>query len=149
MTARRTIVFFLAVAFLLSPTLGSGTARDVPVRYDPKEAEAKKKLEELKTRLPELLKTWSRDDNSLPLRFAAELRICRMTGPDQAKVSVTCSSENRKTAQRQDEIINAFLRYHDGYWTTTQYDTSWAANEARYKRAVFHLLLAIDEAAGR
>lgn len=149
MTLRRIAVFSLALAFFTAPALAPAVGRDVPAAGAANNAGAKKKLEELKSKLPELLQSWAKDEAALPPRTTAELRVCRMTGPDQAKVSVICASENRKTAQRQEEIINAFLRYHDGYWTTTQYDTSWAANEARYKRAVFHLLLAIDEAAGR
>jgi hypothetical protein len=149
MTPRRIAVFCLVLAFLVSPALISTAAHDVTVVAVAQDAEAKKKLAELKAKLPDLLQAWAKDDPSLPPRITAELRVCRMTGPDQAKLSVTCTSENRKTGQKQSEIINAFLRYHDGCWTTTQYDTSWAMTDLRYKRALFALLLAIDEAAGR
>jgi hypothetical protein len=109
---------------------------------------AKAKLEELKSRLPAVLKRWAKEDQSLPVPYTLELRVCRRTAPDQAKLSILCNPEGKAARQMQGEVVNAFLSYHDGSWTTTRFEASGAWGDPRFNRSAFSLMLAVDEANG-
>jgi hypothetical protein len=145
MSARHFGLLSLTLSCFLAPALS-------PVVYPradgQNDTEPKKKLEELKSRLPALLKTWAKEDQSLPFMYSAELRLCRRTAPDQAKISILCRPEGKAANQIKSEVVNAFLSYQDGSWTTTRFEASWGWGDPRFNRATFFLMLAIDEAGG-
>jgi hypothetical protein len=143
-TRRLGLACLLLICFLV-PALAPAVDPKADVEKD---SEARKKLEELKLRLPAVLKKWTREDESLPLPYTLELRLCRRTTPDQAKVSILCHPVGKTANQVKSEVVNAFLSYQDGNWTTTRFEASWGWNDPRFNRATFSLMLAIDEAGG-
>jgi hypothetical protein len=145
MNARHLRPVCLALFFFLVPALATA----VDPKVDPeKDTEPKKKLEELKAKLPAVLKKWVKEDESLPVPYSLELRLCRRMTPNQAKISILCHPAGKAASQLKTEIVNAFLSYEDGNWTTSRFEASWGWNDPRFNRATYSLMLAIDEAGG-
>ncbi len=136
------------LGLLLICFLFPALAPAVDAKNDPGDAEAKKKLEELKARLPAVLKKWVKEDESLPFPYTLELRLCRRTSPYQAKISIICHPVGRAATQLKTELVNAYLSYQDGSWTTIRSEMSWGWGDSRFVRSTFSLMLALDEAGG-
>ena len=145
MRARHLGLLFLTLVCFLAPAL----APAVDPKVDPeRDMEPKKKLEEMKARLPAVLKKWVKEDDSLPFPYTLELRVCRRFTPYQAKISIVFHPAGKAAAQIKSEILNGFLSYHDGSWTTTRFEASWGWVDPRLSRATYSLMLAVDEAGG-
>jgi hypothetical protein len=145
MRARHLGLVFLTLLCFLAPALVPA----VDPKTDPeKDMEPKRKLDELKARLPAVLKKWVKEDDSLPLPYTLELRLCRRFTPYQAKISIVLHPAGKTANQIKGEILNGFLSFHDGCWTTTRFEASWGWSDPRFNRATYSLMLAIDEAGG-
>jgi hypothetical protein len=106
--------------------------------------EAKQKLEALKKRLPDIVAAWAKEQWSEEI----EVRVVRLVGPTQAKVSLLSAykdGEGRRRPRR-DVVFTIFLDYYDGAWTTTRYEALWVGTKDDRDRALQLLMLAIDEA---
>lgn len=124
----------------------AGAAAAEPAR------QAKEKLEQLKKRLPDALKTWQKKYGLPPANGdtprVLTLRRVRATGPTAAKLtfSVHLQEENGKPSPTVEAVLLIYLNYYDGLWTAAQFQFSSAAL-ASWNTPTHLLLDAIDEAA--
>lgn len=107
------------------------------------ESPAKRKLEELKKKMPEALTAWHRKQNLIGLANPEWLeikdwtiKVCRMTSSIKAKITFHGVNEHLGRAD-----ITLYLRYVDGLWTTTRCE---GRGNEDFKVS---LMLAIDKAA--
>lgn len=108
---------------------------------------AKERLEALKKRLPEVVKSWSKA--RWYTDWVVEVRVVRMLGPTQAKVVLMSrsSDDKERLGSGQDKVFTIFLDFYDGIWSATRFEGSWPANNDFDNGSVRFLMLAIDEAA--
>lgn len=106
-------------------------------------AKAKEKLEALKKRLPDVVRSWAKE-RWYP-SATVEVRVVRMLGLSQAKVVMM--SREKETASANDKVFTIFLDFYDGYWSAIRFDGSWSAKNVFENRNMPFLMLAIDEAA--
>jgi hypothetical protein len=129
------VTLLCCVALLVVPFVDAAPAR-APGR------EAKEKLEALKKRLPDVVRSWTKERWSKG--EAVEVRIVRMLGPSQAKVVLLSRGTDPfgRPSPDNDKVFTIFLNFYGGIWSTTRLDGS--AQDACENR---FLMLAIDEAA--
>jgi hypothetical protein len=92
---------------------------------DPK---AQETFAALKQRLPGVVTEWAKKSGRWDPKREASVELVRRVAAD-------------------DDIVTIYLRYYDGVWTTTRYDTSWTPTVYGNK-AVRFLMLAIDKSGG-
>jgi hypothetical protein len=115
---------------------------------------ARQKLEVLRKRLPSVVEKWLKDELSLywlPKTWTCkpEVRLVRRVGPERAKVVICFKTFDEKGARQTNGnlLLNVFLNFHDGCWTTESFE-SFGYNNVAYMRTTFAFLaLAIDEIA--
>jgi len=79
----------------------------------------------------------------------ARVELVRRVAADRAKVVIVFKGLDGmgKPDPLYDDIVTIYLRYFDGAWTTTRYDSSWTPTVYGNK-AVRFLMLAIDKSGG-
>jgi hypothetical protein len=119
-----------ALALLLPPAAGGPTD------------DSRAKLESLRKRLPGVVAAWARErwHKGDPV----QLRLVRRVGPDEVKVTLRCGDD-----PKTDQLLTIYLRYHDGLWTTTRFESTWEGRSSFNDRAARFLMLAIDESASK
>jgi hypothetical protein len=137
-------VFVLLAVAVLFPATGAAGAAPVP----DEDKAARKELERLKERLPEVLTGWVKK-RWYP-GHQAKLRVIRRIGPGEAKVWILI--ENPKDAE-WDEALTLYLRYYRGAWFTTRFEGTWQSDNPLIKqkddKAARFLMMAVDEAGGK
>jgi hypothetical protein len=130
-TAILLVILFVAVGFGL---FGSGRTK-----AEPQAEEAKKKLDQLQKKMPDLFKVWLA--KALEIwggQLKSELKLLRWIGSTEVKVTYSCSFPEEVPIS--DFVLTLHLRYYDGRWTTTDMRTS------NPKIAGADLMLLIDQA---
>ena len=117
---------------------------------------AKEKLEALKKKLPDILDEWMKErthnfTGNNETSYKPEVRVLRRVGPERAKAVILLAASDGKNEDRKtcsDVLLTVYLSYHDGCWTTEQYETNSQGIDMRHFRDAFaFLMMAIDEAA--
>jgi hypothetical protein len=130
----RTATCVVLVLVLACPTAPAAPARDTA-------ATAKAKLEDLKQKVPDVLKQGA-EEQSFPRK--AELRRVRQFADREAKVTVF----RRRAADVDLQPLTVYLRFHAGVWTATNFRGDWEPNQAEFWNRAAHVLMDyIDEAA--
>jgi hypothetical protein len=146
-------VAVLALAVALVPTV---------VAADEKlEAEAAAKLNQLKKRLPGILREWHKnyppvreeqyglgEPEQKPYKVTLKLRFVRRTSPTTAKITFLLETRwPELKIVNTEQLISIYLSYYDGVWTTTGMEVAGFTREVEYARDQVrrYLMLAIDE----
>jgi hypothetical protein len=111
---------------------------------------ANEKLEALKKRLPDVLKTWVKERTvGYPFTYAPTLRRVRLIRAAEAKVVVHLNrvDDDGKVRERPDYMLTAYLSYYNGLWTIVRFESSDPSFSRISSGAVHFLMDAIDEAA--
>jgi hypothetical protein len=107
---------------------------------------ARRKLEDLKKRLPRIVAGWAKE------RWfdAVEVKSVHLLGPAEAKAHFLCKDVGVKGGRPADPVNDGFftvyLRYYDGEWTASRFEASWERAAHHKNRALRFLMLAIDAA---
>ena len=103
---------------------------------------ARKGLESLRKRLPGVVAAWAKERwyKGDPVR----LRLVRRVGPAEAKLTLRMGDD-----PKTDELLTIYLRYHDGLWTTTRFESTWEGRSSFNDRAARFLMLGIDESGSK
>jgi hypothetical protein len=137
-------VFILLAVAVLFPATGAAGAAPVP----DEEKAARKELERLKERLPEVLTGWVKK-RWWGSGYQAKLRVIRQTGPGEARVWILLEDTDDPT---RDEALTLYLRYYRGAWFTTRFEGTWQSDDpwkGNKDRAARFLMMAVDEAGGK
>ena len=122
---------------------------------------SKQKLEDLKKRLPRTLNDWVKVyenswlNSSLETEVVCkpELRVFRRIGPNRAKVVILFAAfgikkDDRFRLRSEDVVLNIYLSYQDGCWSTESFEAFSQEVESKKLRSIFaFLVMAIDEEA--
>jgi hypothetical protein len=113
------------------------------------DTKARETFEGLKKRLPEVVTEWAKKSGRWDPKREAAVELVRRVATDEAKVVIIFKGLDGmgKPDPLYDDIVTIYLRYYDGAWTTTRYDTSWTPTVYGNK-AVRFLMLAIDKSGG-
>jgi hypothetical protein len=121
-------------------------ASAAPAADDPK---ARETFAALKKRLPGVVTEWAKKSGRWDPKREANVELVRRIKADEAKVVIVFKGLDGmgKPDPLFDDIVTIYLRYFDGAWTTTRYDSSWTPTVYANK-AVRFLMLAIDKSGG-
>jgi hypothetical protein len=113
------------------------------------EDKARETFEGLKRRLPGVVTEWATKSGRWDPKREAKVELVRRVAADEAKVVIVFKGLDGmgKPDPLFDDIVTISLRYFDGAWTTTRYDSSWTPTVYGNK-AVRFLMLAIDKSSG-
>lgn len=107
--------------------------------------EARRKLEALKKKLPNLLKTWNKSYIGQP---QVTVRRLRLIGDGQAKLVIGLDERERAAdTSPPNHLLTIYLTYYDGLWTATGFQLSDTILGNQTDKAAHFLMDAIDEAA--
>ena len=120
--------------------LAAALAFVTPAPASDPDTAARKGLEALRKRLPGVVASWAKErwHKDDPVR----LRLVRRVGPAEAKLTLRMGDD-----PKTDQLLTIYLRFHDGLWTTTRFESTWEGRSSFNDRAARFLMLAIDEAA--
>ena len=113
--------------------------------------EPRQKLEALKKRLPAILGKWVKENHATwPGGFwsaVPEVRLLRRIAPARAKLVVLFVVFDKKgmRVRHPDVLLTVFLAYHDGCWTTEQFEVDSLGGSSR---AGFAFLIPLIDEAG-
>ncbi|SRR5579885_2298165 len=115
---------------------------------DPPENHAKKAFAVLRTSLPgivqrsQLPKVFDPKDKEKLLYFS-RIRLVRQTSEVTGKITISVHFMDND--DKSAEIINLFMRYHDGKWTVDRHECSRFFQDGAEKDKLLRLILLIDE----
>ena len=110
---------------------------------------AQETFEALKKRLPGVVTEWAKKSGRWDPKREAAVELMRRVAADEAKVVIVFKGLDGmgKPDPLFDDVVTVYLRYYDGEWTSTRYDSSWTPTVSGNK-AVRFLMLAIDKSGG-
>ena len=113
------------------------------------DTKARETFEALKRRLPGVVTEWATKSGRWDPKREGKVELARRVAADEAKVVIVFKGLDGmgKPDPLYDDVVTIYLRYFDGAWTTTRYDTSWTPTVYGNK-AVRFLMLAIDKSGG-
>ena len=113
------------------------------------DTKARETFAALKQRLPGVVTEWAKKSGRWDPKREASVELVRRVAADEAKVVIVFKGLDGmgKPDPLFDDVVTVYLRYYDGVWTTTRYDTSWTPTVYGNK-AVRFLMLAIDKSGG-
>jgi hypothetical protein len=107
---------------------------------------AKANLAALKSKLPELLKDQLADRNRWRTNYEAKLKSLRQIDSNEAKLTIFLEGANETGLTADREAIFIYLKFHDGIWTTSRFETTFSGARPT-NRGVMFLMAEIDELA--
>jgi hypothetical protein len=140
---------------LLAALLACGALRAVAAPAPDGAAEAKRKLEALKKKMPEVLKEWEKDIFSNEGLYPKNIRFTRERSLWDNEVKFTfhvyeVDKTEKPPKKTSVAVLFIFLKYHAGKWTTVRSEWFFADKNIKHiKELTGFLLDAIDEAAER
>jgi hypothetical protein len=116
----------------------------------------KQRLEALKRKLPDVVGDWMKQEGRfvwLPnsVTCAPEVRVVRRVAPERAKAVILFAARDQQGVRdwRKDVLLNVFLTYQDGTWTTEKFEVFIRSglNLGTARETFAFLMMDIDEAA--
>jgi len=113
------------------------------------DTKARETFAALKQRLPGVVTEWAKKSGRWDPKREAVVELVRRVAADEAKVVIVFKGLDGmgKPDPLFDDVVTVYLRYYDGEWTSTRYDSSWTPTVSGNK-AVRFLMLAIDKSGG-